>query len=102
MPNLTQNCSKCTRQFYILEQEQFFLKQREMAFPAQCPTCRQKRRLKLRGEDRLLFKATCKKCTKEIIVSYDPTKVTNTILCREDFQQYLMENDFIIKEPLPE
>ncbi len=102
MPNLTQTCTQCSKQFYIIEQEQAFLQQKQFPLPTQCPSCRQLRRLKLRGGERALFRATCQKCAKEIIVSYDPTTVTNPILCKQDFEQYLAETDLIVKDPLPE
>lgn len=101
MTNITQTCTKCGKQFLIIEQEQKFLQGKALPLPANCPGCRQTRRLMLRG-GRTLYKTTCQKCNKEIIVSYDPAKVTNTILCREDYNQYFMEHDPIISEPLPE
>lgn len=101
MANLTQTCSACGKQFLILDKEQQFLHEKDLPLPQNCPQCRQTRRLKLRG-DRTLFKATCDKCGKVIIVTYDPKTVTNKILCREDYQQYFIENDPIISDPLPE
>lgn len=55
----------------------------------------------LRGE-RSLYKTKCQKCGKEIIVSYDPEKVKNMILCKTDYEKYYEENDPIISAPLPE
>jgi hypothetical protein len=102
MANTTQTCSKCGKQFLILDQEQSFLSGKGLSLPSQCPTCRQTRRLMLRGAERALYKTTCQKCGKEIIVAYDPKKVTNQILCKKDYDQYFLENDTIINEPLPE
>lgn len=101
MANLVQVCSKCGKQFLIIEQEQKFLSEKGLPLPTICPTDRQARRLSLRG-GRTLFRTNCQKCGKEIVVSFDPSKVTNMILCKVDFQKYFEENDPIIKEPLPE
>ncbi len=101
MSSITQTCTKCQKQFLIIDQEQKFLNDKNLPFPTQCPSCRQTRRLMLRG-GRQLFKTKCQKCSKDIVVSYDPEKTANTILCKEDYDQYFNENDVIIKEPLPE
>lgn len=102
MANVTQTCKTCQRQFLIIEIEQKFLKDKNLPIPVDCPSCRQMRRLKLRGGERVLYKTTCQKCGKEIVVSYDPKIVPNTILCKADFEKYLAETDLIIKDPLPE
>lgn len=102
MANLTSTCSKCGKQFLIIDQEQEFLKERNLANPTMCPACRQMRRLSLRGSERALFKGQCSQCKKEIIVAFDPSKATSPILCKEDFDRYFTENDPIIKDPLPE
>lgn len=101
MAAITQNCAKCGKSFLVIDQEQKFLQDKGLPFPTNCPSCRQARRLALRG-GRQLYKTKCQKCGKEIVVSYDPSKVTNMILCKQDYEQYFMENDPIIKEPLPE
>lgn len=101
MASMTQTCTKCGKQFLIIDQEQQFLGQKGSSLPTQCPSCRQLRRLSLRG-GRQLLKANCQKCQKEIVVAFDPQKVKNQILCREDYEKYFMENDPIIKDPLPE
>ena len=101
MANITQTCSKCNRQFNIIDQEQAFLKEKNLPNPTMCPSCRQTRRLELRG-GRQLFRAKCQKCGKDIITSYDPQKVTQMILCKEDYDQYMSENDPIISDPLPD
>jgi ssDNA-binding Zn-finger/Zn-ribbon topoisomerase 1 len=99
--NVTKTCKKCGKQFLIIEKEQQFLNEKGIELPTDCPACRQTRRLKLRGE-RTLFKTTCNKCGKVIIVTFDPITVTNQILCRQDYDKYLLENDPIITDPLPE
>lgn len=101
MPNITQTCQKCQRQFLIIEQEQKFLNERDLPLPTQCPSCRQERRLMLRG-GRQLFRTKCQKCNKDMVVAFDPQETTNTILCKQDYDNYFLENDPIIKEPLPE
>ncbi len=102
MSNITQNCESCGRAFLIIDREQEFLCGQNLPFPKNCPNCRQKRRLELRGSEQKLFKTKCRKCGKDIVVSYDPEKTENMILCREDYQKYFEENDTIISDPLPE
>ena len=101
MPNITSTCVKCGKQFLVIEQEQAFLQKKNLPMPKNCPQCRQERRLSLRG-GRQLFRTKCQQCGKDIVVAYDPTKVTNKILCKEDYQKFFVENDPIIKDPLPE
>lgn len=95
----TQTCTKCSNQFRIITQEQEFLQKKNLPLPTQCPSCRQTRRLQLRGE-RQLFKSKCAKCSKEIIVTFDPSTVKNPILCKADYDQYFVENDPIITDSL--
>lgn len=102
MANITKTCARCQKQFIVLEQEQRFLSEKGLALPTNCPTCRQIRRLTLRGGERMLYKTKCQKCQQEIVVAFNPQKVTNPILCKKDYDQYFLENDMIIKEPLPE
>ncbi len=101
MANIKQTCTKCNKDFLIIDQEQEFLKQKSLPLPANCPSCRQLRRLRLRG-GRQLFKSRCQKCGKEIVVSFDPQKVKQAIYCKEDYEKFFMENDTIIKDPLPD
>lgn len=101
MANQTLTCAKCGNKFLVIEQEKKFLSEKGLPFPSNCPTCRQTRRLSLRG-GRQLFKSKCQKCDKDIVTSYDPTKVKQVILCKEDYEKYFEENDPIIKEPLPD
>lgn len=77
------------------------MKQKGLPLPTNCPTCRQIRRLSLRG-GRQLFKTRCQQCDKEIVVSFDPQKVKQKIFCKEDYEKFFMENDSIIADPLPE
>jgi len=101
MAAVTKTCNTCGKQFLVIDKEQEFLAEKELPLPTNCPGCRQTRRLKLRG-GRNLFKTQCQKCHKDIIVSYDPATVRNQILCKEDYEQYFMEHDPIITDPLPE
>jgi len=102
MPNQTLTCSKCGKQFLVIEQEQKFLTEKNLPLPTNCPSCRQLRRLTLRGADRTLFKTTCQKCGQEIVVVHDPKTIKNPIYCRKDYEQYFVDNDPIITDPLPE
>lgn len=102
MSSITKSCSKCQRQFLVIDQEQKFLEDKNLPLPNNCPSCRQTRRLMLRGGERALYKTSCQKCGKEIIVSYDPKNVKNTILCKKDYDQFFAESTLIIKDPLPE
>lgn len=102
MTAITQTCVKCSRQFLVIDQEKTFLEERNLPLPSNCPSCRQLRRLTLRGAERTLYKTHCQKCGKEIIVASDPKTIKNAIYCRKDYEQYFNENDAIIKEPLPE
>src|SRR3989344_2418677 len=99
MANIKKICSKCNKEFLVIDQEQEFLKQKNLPLPTNCPTCRQTRRLQLRG-GRQLFRAKCQKCGKDIVVSFDPQRVKQAIYCKEDYEKFFMENDPIIKEPL--
>jgi hypothetical protein len=96
----TFTCDKCKKQFLVIEQEEKFLKEKGLPLPVNCHSCRQMRRLQLRG-GRQLYRTKCQQCGKDIITSYDPQKATNKILCREDYDKYMSENDPIIQEPLP-
>lgn len=101
MANITQACTKCGKQFLVIDQEQAFLKQKDLPLPKMCPSDRQLRRLTLRG-GRQLFKTKCQKCGKDIVVSFDPEKAKQAIFCKDDYEKWFMENDPIITDPLPE
>ena len=101
MVNITQTCTKCSKQFLIIEVEQKFLQQKRLPLPTICPTDRQLRRLNLRG-GRELFRTKCQKCGKDIAVVFDPKKTKQAIYCKEDYEKFFMENDPIIKDPLPD
>lgn len=101
MANITAICAKCGNQFLIIEMEQKFLAEKGLSHPTQCPSCRQMRRLLLRG-GRQLYKTKCQQCGKDIVVSYDPATTKNKILCKEDYDAYFNQNDPIITDPLPQ
>lgn len=102
MASITQTCKTCGKQFLVIDQEQAFLKEKNLPLPTMCPSCRQLRRLSLRGSERMLYKTQCQKCGKDIVVARDPKTTKNVIYCRKDYEQYFNENDPIINEPLPE
>lgn len=100
--NVTQTCTQCGKQFLVIEPEQKFLQEKGLPLPTHCPSCRQLRRLSLRGSSRGLYKTKCQKCGKEIIVAFDPQKVTNPIYCKKDYDQYFLDNDPIVTDQLPQ
>jgi hypothetical protein len=102
MATVTITCAKCKKQFLIIDQEQAFLESKKFPLPEYCPSCRQLRRLSLRGAERMLYKTQCQKCARDIVVARDPKTTKNAIYCRQDYEQYFNENDPIINEPLPE
>ena len=97
MANIKRRCERCGKEFWITEQEQEFLKKMNLPLPKNCPSCRQLRRLKDRGE-RKLYKTKCQQCGKEIIVTYDPKKETRKILCRECYREWFEKNPVLIEE----
>lgn len=97
MAEVKQKCKKCGREFLVISQEQKFLREQNLPFPENCPSCRQQRRLSLRGT-RQLFKTKCQQCGKDIIVSYNPEKVKSKILCQSCYHKYMEETDLLIKE----
>ncbi|MBI4097454.1 MAG: zinc-ribbon domain containing protein [Candidatus Levybacteria bacterium] len=101
MPGQPITCAKCGKKFLVIEPEEKFLREKGLPNPIHCPSCRQLRRLMLRGNDRALFKTKCQQCGKEIVVSYDPNKIKNKILCREDYDKWLTEHNTVIEDPLP-
>lgn len=102
MNNQTITCSKCKSNFLVIKEEKDFLAKRNLPLPTNCPGCRQERRLSLRGSKRALFKTKCQKCQKDIVTSFDPKSAKSPIYCREDYEKYFVENDPLIKDPLPQ
>lgn len=94
MADITQTCSQCGKKFLIIDQEQEFLKKKNLPLPTLCPTDRQARRLENRGE-RTLYKTTCQQCGDGVITSYDPGKAVSKILCKKCYLAYFEKNDVI-------
>lgn len=92
MADITQTCEKCGKKFLVIDQEQEFLKKKELPFPTLCPTDRQEKRIKNRGE-RNLYRTTCQQCDANMITSYDPSKAKNKILCQKCYLEYFEKND---------
>lgn len=92
MADIIKVCEKCGKKFLAIEQEQEFLKKKDLPLPTICPTDRQANRLKNRGE-RTLYKTVCQQCGASVITSYDPKSVTNKILCRKCYMDYFEKNE---------
>jgi len=101
MANQPITCTNCGKKFLVIDPEEKFLREKGLPLPTKCPSCRQLRRLMLRGNDRALFKTKCQQCGKDIVVSYDPAKTSNKILCKEDYDKWLTEHNVVITDPLP-
>lgn len=82
-----QTCTKCSKNFLIIAQEQEFYLKKDLPWPDYCPECRQIRRLSLRNE-RKLYRRKCDKCQKEIISTYSPES-KYVIYCQECFWEHL-------------
>lgn len=94
MADITQTCTQCGKKFLIIDQEQEFLKKKQIPFPTLCPSDRQARRLAGRGE-RALYKTTCQECTASMITSYDPAKATSKILCKTCYRKYFEIHEMV-------
>lgn len=97
MENIKKTCNICGKDFWIIKQEQEFLQKMKLPHPAECPGCRQARRLKDRGE-RNLYRTNCQKCNKSIIVTYDPKTETRKIYCKECYLDYFEKNSALITD----
>lgn len=95
MENIKKVCVSCQKEFLVVTQEQEFLAKMGLPHPVKCPPCRQEARLKLRGERRL-YRTTCQKCNKSIIVTYDPAKETRQIFCKECYLDYLEKQEITL------
>jgi len=97
-PNLGQlkkSCPQCNREFWVIKQEQEFLKKIKLPAPTHCPACREKRRLRNRGE-RNLYRTICQTCKKEIIVTHNPETEKRKILCKQCYLDYFEKNSPLI------
>lgn len=96
MADITQTCNVCGKKFLVITQEQEFLQKKGLPLPTVCPTDRQARRLKTRGE-RTLYKTTCQKCGAKTITSYDPAKAKSKILCRKCYLDFFEKTEIVEK-----
>lgn len=97
MQPVKRTCINCKKEFWVIPQEQKFLKEMSLPLPANCPSCRAARRMQERGE-RMLYRTTCQNCNKSIIVAFDPKKETRKILCKECYLDYFEKNSALITE----
>lgn len=86
-------CIKCQKDFLIITQEETFLEQQGWPLPTECPDCRQARRMSLRNP-RKLYKSTCDKCGKEIILAFEK-QAGDTVYCREDYKAFMESSDHL-------
>jgi len=92
---LKKTCPQCGKEFWVIKQEQEFLKKINLPTPTHCPTCREQRRLKNRGE-RNLYRTTCTNCKKNIIVTHNPQTEKRQILCKECYFDYFEKHSVLI------
>lgn len=92
--NVKKTCPLCSKDFWVIKPEQQFLKKMGLPVPTHCPSCREKRRLMSRGE-RNLYRTTCKKCSKNIIVTYNPETEKRQILCKTCYLDYSEKNSVL-------
>ncbi len=64
------NCTKCSAEFSIREEDQKFYTKISVPSPTLCPDCRLQRRLSFRNE-RSLYKRPCNLCHKSFLAIYD-------------------------------
>ena len=98
MTDTTATCATCNKKFLIIEQELEFLKKKNLALPSLCPTDRQLRRMKDRGE-RTLYKTTCRKCDAGMITTFNPNTFTaeTKIFCQQCYREYFDKTDVLQK-----
>lgn len=92
MADITQACQGCGKKFLVIEQEQAFLKKKNLPLPILCPLDRQQRRLEKRGE-RALYRTTCQQCGVNMIATYDPKSVKSKVLCKKCYLEYFEKHD---------
>jgi CxxC-x17-CxxC domain-containing protein len=97
MENIKRTCAQCGKEFWVIKPEQEFLEKMNLPEPINCPACRERRRLSVRGE-RDLYRTTCQQCGKNIIVTYDPQKETRKILCKECYLDWFEKNPVLVTE----
>lgn len=97
MEPLKEKCQTCGKEFWIIKQEREFLQKMNLPNPSNCPGCRELRRLKERGE-RSLYKTSCQKCGKNIIVTYNSKTEIRKILCKECCLEWFEKNPILIND----
>ncbi|MCL4359874.1 hypothetical protein M1555_01280 [Patescibacteria group bacterium] len=96
MADTTHVCASCGQKFLVISQEEEFLKKMNLPMPTLCPSDRQLRRLRGRGE-RKLFRTTCQQCGAAMVTTYDPATVSAKILCQTCYRQYYDTTDILQK-----
>ena len=89
-----QSCTKCKKDFLVIDQEEKFLNEHNWPLPTMCPSCRQARRMGMRNP-RQLQKTKCDKCDKEIIVSFE-RKPKETVYCKEHYMEWYESSDHLV------
>lgn len=87
MPSERKTCSTCQKDFLVLDQEQEFLRKKEIPLPVDCPKCRQDKRLAMRNE-RNLYKRKCDKCGNAMISTYSEES-PYVVYCQKCYWEYL-------------
>ncbi|PIR68730.1 hypothetical protein COU48_02340, partial [Candidatus Nomurabacteria bacterium CG10_big_fil_rev_8_21_14_0_10_03_31_7] len=75
MQSETKNCQNCKKNFTIEKEDFNFYEKMKVPPPTFCPECRSQRRMTSRNE-RVLYKAVCDLCKKNIISMYDSKEKT--------------------------
>jgi CxxC-x17-CxxC domain-containing protein len=88
------NCTQCSKEFLIIDQEERFLEGNGWMLPSECPDCRQARRMAAR-DPRKLTKTTCSECGEEIIIAFERKKDV-TVYCKEHYLKWLDSSDHLV------
>lgn len=88
-------CTKCGKEFLIIDQEEKFLNEHNWPLPEMCPEDRQARRMALR-DPRKFHKDKCDKCGKEIIVTFERKK-GDRVYCHEHYLEWYQSSDHLVK-----
>ena len=70
---MQKSCQTCHKNFKLIPQELQFYNKIGVPQPNNCPTCRQKRRMSLRN-DQKFHKYPCNKCGKDMVTTVNPNK----------------------------
>lgn len=88
-------CTKCGKDFLIIDQEEKFLKDHAWPLPEMCPEDRQARRMALR-DPRKFYKDSCDKCKKDIIVIFKRKK-GDVVYCHDHYLEWYQSSDHLVK-----